>query len=211
MSLADTKKCHPHPETEGNVITCRGRSTFVALDRPFKSKKSKNADDKGSYTVALAIPPDCDIALLRSRVKEVAKAKWPGVDIFSKEKTKNKGKKQPILVASEALTDGLTDKDGDEIDLEGWTVIRCNSKRRPIVRNSSGEIVDTDELPIEAYSGRWMRLEVSVYPYENESDGVTFGLEAVQLLKHDAKLGGFTPSTGDGFAAVEEDEDDPLG
>lgn len=210
-NTADTSRCHPHPENEENVITCRGRVSFIAVDKPFKSKKSKG-DGPGSYTVALAFPPESNIDLLKKRAGEVAKAKWPGCDLFSTKKALNKGKRNPLLSADEAMQTPFTDKDGDEIDMTGWHVIRCNSKRKPVVRLPNGEVCDADELANEAYSGRWARIEVSCFAYENEADGVTFGLESVQLLKHDTRYGSFSQSDGSGFGAVEdEDEDDPLG
>ena len=56
LNTSDTNKCH-YLEDEDLWITCKGRLTFVALARKFKSKKSTRPNDEGQYAIGLAIPP----------------------------------------------------------------------------------------------------------------------------------------------------------
>ena len=197
-------KCH-YDENEKVWITPKGRSNFVALVRKFKSKKSTRKDDEGQFAISLIFPPGADLSGLKNACNEVAREKWAGVDLFSP--GKNKGKKSPMLRADEKLAD-ITSKD-QPVDLDGWTMLRANAfQKRPVVRNSKGEVIELDDLDIEAYSGRWMRIMVRPAAYSNESDGVKLWLEGVQLLTHDDRIGGFAVTTGEAFGAVDDEDDE---
>lgn len=89
---------------------------------------------------------------------------------------------------------------------EGWLFIsaRCNVDNPPEVVNAIREKV-TD--PKEAYPGRWARLAVRPYPYDNKSKGVSLALVHVQLLKHDTRLAG-PPAAKDIFDDMAEEMDD---
>jgi len=195
-------------EAEDLWMTPKGRLTFVALARKFKSKKSTRVDDEGSYNATLILPPGVKDTNIRKAIDEIAKQKFPGSDIFNPGKSKVKGLKCPIRKADELVAD-LTSK-GEPVDLEGWTMILPNAYRsRPVVRNSKGEVLDEDDLAVEAYSGRWARLLVRPAAFDNESKGVKFWLEGVQLLGNDDAYGAFKRTSGDAFTPV-EDEDEEI-
>lgn len=214
-NLADVKTAH-YVEEDDVVITPRGRMSFVALAKKFKSKTSKNKDDEGKFAVELNIPPGMDIVALVKMANEAAKDEFGvTIDFGSNKpiKVKIDGKpttlKSPFLKSDEKLAD-VTSR-GEPVDLEGWTMLRTTAyTRRPKVRDQSGEEVDTDDLDTEAYSGRWARIMVRAKGYRNDQYGVTFYLEGVQLLKHDDKIGGGAGAvSGEAFGAVDdEDEDD---
>lgn len=208
MSIADLTKWH-YVEAEDVWVTPRGRSNFVALARKFKNKKSTRKDDEGQYAVSLILPPTVDMKPINKAVNDIAKSNGgSGVDLFVP--GKSKGIKSPISKADEKLAD-VTSK-GEAVDLEGWKMLRANAfSRRPAVRLADGTMVDEDDLAVEAYSGRWMRLMVRPAWYDNESKGVKFWLEGVQLLRHDDAIGGAgTGSTGEAFGAVDDEEDEEM-
>jgi hypothetical protein len=209
----DTKKCH-WIEDEEIWILPKGRLTFVALEKKWRAKDAK-ADDNGQYAVSIIVPPVADLGPVKKAVKKLAAEhfkdkKGTPVDIL--DPAKAGGAKSPFLPAEEKIS-GVTTNDGDEVDLEGWTMIRANSySRRPVVRNARGELVDVDDLALEAYSGRWARLMVRPKEFTYQGNkGVKFYVEGVQLLKDDDKIGGGGGTSGEAFGAIDdEDEDDSL-
>jgi hypothetical protein len=209
----DLKKTH-YVEADDVYITPKGRGNFVFLHAKFL-KKGGQGDPK--YVVSMILPPDADLKLLDKAAKEAAKAEGWDVPTFLDGEVKIKKDKKTLVIASpfiaadEKLAD-VTSK-GEEVDLEGWKMLRCSSKRRPNVRDNKGELIDLDDLEEAAYSGRWLRLMVRPYAYGpiEGNQGVAFGLEGAQLLGHDDKLGGAPASpTGDAFSAVDDDEDDDV-
>jgi len=211
----NTKITH-YIEDEDTYILPKGRMNFVALARKFKNKKSTRKDDEGQFVVSVIIPPTSDLKLVKAAAKKLGGEKFKNkkgqaIDILD---VATRGTvKSPFLQADEKL-EGVTTNDGDEVDLEGWTMVRANTyTRRPIVRNAKGEVIDVDDLEVEAYSGRWARLMVKLKDYDQEGNkGVKFYIEGVQLLGHDDKIGsGGGGSTGEAFGAVDdEDEDEAL-
>jgi hypothetical protein len=88
---------------------------------------------------------------------------------------------------------------------EGWIAISCsNSKQAPEVVDAMNEPV-TD--PKQAYPGRWARLNVRPYAYKNKTQGGSFWLTHVQLLKNDVPLAG-GPRAADVFETVAEAMED---
>jgi Protein of unknown function (DUF2815) len=87
----------------------------------------------------------------------------------------------------------------------GWVYFsaRCNADNPPQVVDAVRQPV-TDEK--QAYPGRWARLAVRAYPYDNKSKGVSLALVHVQLLKHDERLAG-PPAAKDIFDDMAEEMD----
>ena len=84
-------------------------------------------------------------------------------------------------------------RDGDEKepaspDYEGMLYINPkSSKRPPIVDKNKVPLVDDDEI----YSGMWANVIISFWPYAaSGNNGIGVGLEAVQKVKDDDRLGG---------------------
>lgn len=206
----NTKITH-YVEDEDLYILPKGRMNFVALARKFKNKKSTRENDEGQFVVSCIIPPEFDLTKVKKAVQTLGKEKFKdkkGKPIDLLDDANLKGHKSPFLKADDKL-ESVTTNDGDEVDLDGWTMIRANTyTRRPVVRNSKGEVIDVDDLEVEAYSGRWCRLLVKPKDYDQEGNkGVKFYLEGVQLLAHDDKIGGGSGSTGEAFGAVDDEDD----
>jgi hypothetical protein len=221
-AVSPLKTCH-YIEEDGVWVTPKGRGMFVALARKFQKKG--DGPDKAKYAFEIMVPPDADLTMLYDLANEkAAEEGWKGIDFngatLSDGKVKIKTKAGKVLTVrspfldAEGLYENVTSK-GEEVDLEGWITIRTASKqRRPVVRDASGEVIDVEDLETEAYSGRWARIMVKPYAYDvDNSKGVAFGLESVQLLANDDKYGSSGSGTdGSGFGAVDDEdgEDDDV-
>ena len=128
-------------EDDMNFITPRGRMTFVALDKKFKSKDSKPGDD-GQYAVALLIDADANLDLLYSAADALAKSSFPSMAAVKKVNSKAGifgGLGMPFHAADEKLS---AEEHGVD-SLEGRVLIRANSyKYKPGVRDSQGVTVE---------------------------------------------------------------------
>ena len=97
-------------------------------------------------------------------------------------------------------------RDGEEREENeeylGMKFLNASSKRRPqIVDASLNPIIDEDEI----YSGAWGRVSLNFYPFQvSGNKGVAVGLNNIQKLKDDDRLGGSA-------ASAEEDFDDGFG
>jgi hypothetical protein len=148
-----------------------GRLSFPAIFEP------QAADMGGKFAVTLLLPPDFDVKPLMKALEEAATEKW-GADKSKWPKTMN-GPKTVIRDAA--------DKSHLAGYEPGWKFVQMKSKTKPgIVDGSLNAITD----PKEAYAGRWARVTARAYAYDNVLKGVGFGLQNIQLLKHDSAFGG---------------------
>lgn len=87
----------------------------------------------------------------------------------------------------------------------GWHKISCSTRAAypPGVvgstKNAEGKFAPITD-PREIYGGRWARAEIEAYHYDNDGQGVTFGLRNVQLGKHDTPFGRTNTRPEDVFA-----------
>jgi hypothetical protein len=165
-----------------------GRLSFARLLEP---KKADDGSDR--WETALLLPPTYDIAPHVAALEAAAvakfgadKSKWP----------KGAGFRKPSDVFRKA-----DDSDYYSDEFAGWYVVNASSRDAPGVVDANVDDV-TDKR--EVYSGRWARLSVNAYGYTTGKKGVTFGLNNVQVLRHDKPLGGKAPAKSD-FDAVAED------
>lgn len=192
----DLLRCHTLLDKAGTptgaVVSPRGRSWFLAIDKKFKSKNDKKEGD-GAYIATICIPPEADISLISGICKEAATeqfgAKLPG------------NLKSPVRLCKDVFNANGDQKYPAEMD--NWRQITANtySQQPGIVDRNSvkisnlrpGESTDdlADRLKEECYSGRWLRMSVSAKGYDvDNSKGVKLYLQNVQLLDHADKVGG---------------------
>ena len=184
--MADTK-----------VVTGKVRLSFVSV---FK-RKPKNDGTEGKYELQVLVPKS-DKATVKKIKAAIEEATQQGID-----KYKSWGGKAP-----KGFMNPLHDGDADDEDLEkypereGMYYLNARSDKKPgIVDRDCNEILDPDEV----YSGCWGRVSVNFYPFDNQSRGVGVGLNNVQKLKDDTRLGGSAASAEDDFGdGFEDDEDD---
>jgi hypothetical protein len=161
------------------IVVGPGRLSFPNLLEP-----KVNDDGASRFETTLLLPPDTDVSKLKKALEAVAietfgpKDKWP------------RGMRTPDDVIRDCSEKNFA---GYE---EGWSFIAAalpgtdrNGKARPgpqILDAMKQEVTNASEV----YAGRWAKLALRPYAYNNKSKGVTLALVAVQLLKHDDRLGG---------------------
>ena len=84
--------------------------------------------------------------------------------------------------------------------------LNAKSNSKPgIVDADLNEILDPDEV----YSGCYGRASINLYPYDfNGNRGIGAGLNTIQKLKDDDRLGGGRATTEEDFGDDYDDEED---
>lgn len=207
----DLKKWH-YLEDEDRWMTPKGRLVFVALAKKFRAKDAK-PDDDGSFCSSIIFAPTIIHLPIEKKIKEMAKdekfvnKKNKIIDVSDVDNWAPNKLNWPFLDADTNLAD-ITSK-GEAVDLDGWKLLRPNSYRKPVVRNSAGEILDAEDIETEAYSGRWARLIVQPKAYNRpDNKGVKFYVDAVQLLGNDDNISKGGGSKGEAFSAVDDEDDE---
>lgn len=174
-------------DTEGNstgvVLSMPCRVQWPHLTEP---QKMNDADEKGTYSLALIIPNGADVALLDKLAKAAAVAKF--------KMPKAKTVKLPLRQQSEKA-------DYEGFDDEGlWLTTSTQFNNfGPFGVNGKGDKID----PKEIYAGCWVIAKLFPYAYDfNGNSGVKFGLRGLQKIADDERLktGGSDP--GDGFEPI---------
>ena len=176
------------------AITGSARFSYVKI---FMSRAFQSGQD-AKKSVCLLIPTDDKATVKKIRaaideaIQEGIAAKWGG-------------KKPGNLKLP--LRDGDDERADEAPEYEGMFFLNANSTQKPgIVDKDLNEILDPDEV----YSGSWGRASINFYPFNtNGNKGVGVGLNNIQKLKDDERLGAARASAetdfGDGY---EDDEDD---
>jgi hypothetical protein len=159
------------------------------LSYPHLFKAQKNERNEDRYSTALLLPPEYDLkplvdALQRAFVEKFGaeKAKWP----------RQCRKPSDVIQPAE-------EKYGSAF--AGWHFINASSGTPPGVCNAA---VETVQDPSAVYPGRWAKIAVAAFGYDNKTKGVTLGLNNVQLLRNDEPLAG-KPRPQDVFDVVAEE------
>jgi len=163
-----------------------GRLSFPAVFEP------QTGDMGGKYGLTILLPPDYDTTGLVKALEDAGiekwgpdKAKWPKGNFF--------GPSKVIRPCEEkAHWAGYS---------PGWKFISLKSKTQPgVVDAATNPVLD----PKEVYPGRWIRVTARAFAYENKAKGVGFGLQNIQLLRHDTAFGGAGRAEDDFDAMAEE-------
>ena len=179
------------------VITGKVRFSYVNI---FKSHAFKDGQD-AKYSVCLLIPKE-DKATIKKINAAIEEAVQEGIA------SKWGGKKPANLKLP--LRDGDDERADEAPEYEGMYFLNANSTQKPgIVDKDLSEILDPDEV----YSGCWGRASINFYAFNtNGNKGVGVGLNNIQKLKDDTRLGAARASAesdfGDGFEDYDEDDDD---
>lgn len=185
-------------KNDAPIIRLHGRLSFPSI---FDWKE--NDDGSKRYEVVTLLPPDTDLKPILAALEKVAVETW-GADRAAWPRKARKPE-DVIVPATEKKYAGYD---------PGWHYISAampafdkkgKPRDRPQVLNALRDEV-TDEK--EIYPGRWAKVAVRPYYFKNKSEGVTFALIAVQLLKHDTRLAGVNAKTL--FDDEAEDMDDDI-
>lgn len=179
---------NPNPR---DVITLPVRLSFPSL---FVARTVKGADGSESapkFQATLLLPPDTDLKPYAEAIKAAMLKKWS----------------QPIVLPSKNNPLKLA----DEIEVyatqfKGWRVIRAHANE-----NSKPQVIDQRMLPVtdpnRIYSGMWVRAYLNAYGWQHpmSGKGVSFGLNAIQVVRDDDRLDG-RKAAQDVFTALEMPE-----
>lgn len=191
----DLTKCVRLPDSS-IVRTAKGRLSYANLLKP-SLVKGETDQEKARYSTSLLFNTKADLGELIKLVDEAAKEKW-GADYANKFRIK-----KPFLKVEDYPK-------MSDLAESGFTVmIRVSSKTKPEIRLAN-------KMPAtegDVYSGRWALITVNAFCYDHPTGGkgVSLGLQNVQLLDHDERLGGGRGSADDQFENLGEDVDnDPF-
>lgn len=174
------------------LITPVALLSYPHLDEP---QQPKNGKGKAKYSVSLIFAPGTDITALQVAVAEA------GVDKFGPTavaKLKSGALKNPLRTDAEAK--GYP---------EGSVFINARSEQQPGAvylwadpETKKPAMVPAEKLKSVFYPGAKVRVSVTAFGYDNESKGVSFGLNHIQLVD------GTTPRIDGRKAAEDEFEAD---
>lgn len=175
---------------------------------PYLFEKRPNDDGEEKYEVLVQIPYDNKEAIERieAAVDEAIRRGYSGE--LGDKSTFKKGTKESSLKLP--LKDGA-DREGDDYgDLfKGYMYLTAKSgKRKPtVVDLNCQEILDSEEV----YSGMIGAISVTVYPYNNRSQGVGVQINHVQKRADGERISGGAPVTPeDAFAEYGTGEERPV-
>jgi Protein of unknown function (DUF2815) len=189
------------------VRTDPGRMSHPHILRPRTEKDEETGIEKTSYQLGLLLPPGTDLQKYKDALKAAMVFKF-GPDTSNWPKLK---RKPSDVIKNFAEYNAERDKPLPG-DWTGWTLIRANAdvKHPPNVvgptKGPDGKFPRiTDER--EVYGGRWGRATLDAFFYDSKKGGkgVTFGLNNVQVLKHDTNFGGAVSAAEDDFDDASQD------
>lgn len=166
------------------LIIGPGRLSYPHL---FKPQKNDRGEDR--YTLSLLLPPDTDLKPLKDGLKKAFEEKF-GAD---PKKWPQKARMPADVIQDAEPKYGPTFK--------GWHYVNAGGSSAPGVVDAVVKPVNDER---EVYPGRWARISVGAYGYDNKTKGVSLGLNNVQLLKHDEPLAG-KPRPQDDFDVLAEE------
>lgn len=186
MAQLDTTKCNK--TKDGAILLPKGRLSYAGENLfTLHNMEGETDPDKRRYSTSVILKGDVDLKLALDLVNETARAKW-GQDCFEKFKIK-----KPFLKLEDYP------KMRELFDQGFKTMIRLASKTRPQVVLADGRTPAGVE---DAFSGRWAIISVNAFTYDHKTGGkgVSLGLQNVQLLELDDRLGGNRAKAEDQFA-----------
>lgn len=161
----------PAELSKKEIVTVPCRLSFPAL---FEPKPVASDSDEKKYQAVVLLPPETDLAPFYECVKAAM------VEKFGKA-IKLSPAKNPIRDCAEKL-----DLAGYE---EGWHYINTKAGFQPqVVDQKRQAIIDAERI----FPGCWCRFHLIAYAWSHKTGGkgVSFSLEAVQLVKEDERFDG---------------------
>lgn len=176
------------------IVTEPCRLAFPAL---FEPKPTVKGGAELKYQATLLLPPDYDMSGLVECVKAAMVKKWGKV-------IKLVGKNNPLRKVDDL------DEDNRATGYEpGWRFINAKSGYSPsVLDQKKQEILDAKRV----FPGVWCRFHLTAFAWEHAQGGkgVSFSLNAVQLVREDTRLDGRT-SSKEVFGEIETDDLGDLG
>lgn len=182
----------------GNIITPVGRIVYPSFFQPSLPPGEKD-QSKARFQGTLMLPADADITALEKAVQEIVDENVPA------------GKRGKVKVKLPFLTTGDLKSLSDHAD-EYPVTIRCAAKFAPDVVTPKGDRTikeDDADADDEVYGGRHGRFSVRPYWWTHKTggQGVSLGLQNVQLMQHDEPIAGSRVHGTDEFTPAEDLDD----
>lgn len=168
-----------------SIVTPPVRLAFPAL---FEPKPVAKGNPTLKYQAVLLIPPSVDLKPFYECVKAAMLEEWGKVE-------KLPARNNPIKSCEEKELDGYE---------PGWHFINVKSNYAPtVVDQRRQDILDPERI----FAGCWVRCALNAFAWKHDQGGkgVSFGLNAVQLVREDTRLDGRKSAT-DLFDEVEVEE-----
>ncbi len=194
-----------------SINTPTGRMAYPYLFAPRTNEKT----GKTAYEINVVIPKTADLMPLRKIIRDAIVEKW------GEDKAKWPPNLRRLDLKSHLSVDGKDGfplRDGDEsLDkttgeprqgYEGCVYFCARTIKYPpgVVDHNVQRVLD----PKQVFGGRRCNVQVNAYGYDNESRGVSIGLQNVQILPDDGtRWGGAPPKAEAAFKPVSDGSDDP--
>lgn len=172
-------------------LNVRGILAFPSLIEP-SAQPAKPEDLR--YRATLLIP--------KGDADNLAAAKRLFDDAYQRGlTTKWGGKKPPAVTFKNPLRDG----DEEKANLDGFAgcwFINATTRRKPaVVRRDLTPITREEDI----WGGQEVVINLSAYPFSNQSNGVAFSLETIMILgPGEHRLGGGAVDPAEAFAGIAE-------
>lgn len=153
-----------------SIVTQPVRLAFPAL---FEPKPVAKGNPTLKYQAALLLPPTYDLKPIYEAVKAAMLDKWGKVE-------KIPARNNPVKPCDEKELDGYE---------PGWHFINVKSNFAPLVVDQKRqELIDPERI----FAGCWVRAAINAYAWDHTQGGrgVSFGLNAIQLVREDTRLDG---------------------
>lgn len=161
---------------EVEIVTEPFRLAFPAL---FEPKPVAQGEEKTSYQATLLLPPDANLKPFLRCIAAAMRDEWGKVEKITAGRSGWSPHAQPIKPC-----------DGRYAGFdEGWHFIRTSSQYQPsVVDQRKQEILDPNRI----FAGCWCRFHLNTYAWKHPvgGKGVSFSLNAVQLVREDERLDG---------------------
>jgi hypothetical protein len=197
-----------------HVLTPPCRLSFPSLFTPtLKFAGLADTPENKAFQATLLIPPDVDLAIFTNALEAAMHETWG----------KSIEPKFPVIRACA----GKETSDGKPYAgyADGWHYIRAANRKPPQVVDQALQPV-LGSIPAGAgpeekaaafaaaesrvFAGCWCRFLLRAYGWTNQGRGVSFSLEAVQLVREDERLGGGAVDARNVFEPVDVGVDAPT-
>ena len=164
-------------------------------------------DDNGKlkYGIAIVFPKEADLKPLWDAVYAIAEAKYPG-----------KGRKMiengviDVSLRKNAKKDEYEEKAPEGHFFNARTQVRPGLVYPYAGADGKPAKVALEDIRDVFYPGATIRAQVSVYHYKGKKEGITFGLENVQLLRNTERWAG-RQDAADAFDAMASEQLNDVG
>lgn len=176
--------------TKEFVITPVGRVYFPSV--------AEVNEKSGKYELKLIFDKDDDFKKMKKLHSGLFK------QVFGDPKELSKAEK---ALYKNPFRDGDADKPGSDL-FAGKVFVRFSSKFAPGIVNTSGKLLEAEEL----YSGCYARVKANCFSFDtNGNKGISFGLQSLLFVKDGDMIGGGQENALKAFGDyIEEDGGDDV-